>query len=139
MASLVWLLIPVMAVCIAGLWSSWATRRRMNGGGDAAGVAGYDAFRSAMERPREMRAAAPAPETDSPPRAEDEPQPVCDDRPPARARRRNRSGVELNSPVEHVDRHSPANAREARPSPPEALREPVASGAATDSPSRTAD
>lgn len=50
MASLVWLLIPVMAVCISGLWSSWATRRRTNGGGDAAGVAGYDAFRSAMEK-----------------------------------------------------------------------------------------
>ncbi|MCK1797357.1 hypothetical protein MTQ01_15265 [Streptomyces sp. XM4193] len=139
MASLVWLLIPVMAVCIAGLWSSWATRRRMNGGGDAAGVAGYDAFRSAMERPREAWAAEPAPEADSAPRAEDEPQPDCDDRPPARNRRRNRSGVELNSPVEHVDRRSPATTRKDRRSRLEAVREPVVSAAATDSPSRTAD
>lgn len=58
MASLIWLLIPVMAVCIAGLWSSWATRRRANGSRDAAGVAGYDAFRSAMERSRGERAFA---------------------------------------------------------------------------------
>lgn len=56
MAALVWLLIPVMAVCVAGLWSSWAARKRTNGGGDAAGVAGYDAFRSAMERPGQPKA-----------------------------------------------------------------------------------
>ncbi|MBB1256015.1 hypothetical protein H3146_22025, partial [Streptomyces sp. OF3] len=55
MASLIWLLIPLIATCIAGLWSSWAARRQTNGAGDAAGVAGYDAFRSAMERSRHPR------------------------------------------------------------------------------------
>ncbi|MBB1242802.1 hypothetical protein GL263_04320 [Streptomyces durbertensis] len=55
MASLIWLLIPLIATCIAGLWSCRAARRQTNGAGDAAGVAGYDAFRSAMERSRHPR------------------------------------------------------------------------------------
>lgn len=51
MASLVWLLIPLTAAVIAAIWASWATRHQKNAGaGDAAGVAGYVAFRNAMER-----------------------------------------------------------------------------------------
>ncbi|MFD5318382.1 hypothetical protein [Streptomyces sp. NPDC127098] len=52
MAVLVWLLIPVAGAVVAGLWSAWATRRRVNHRGvrDKAGVRGYEAFRAAMER-----------------------------------------------------------------------------------------
>ncbi|WP_199826290.1 hypothetical protein [Streptomyces sp. SBT349] len=52
MAVLVWLLIPVAGAVVAGLWGTWATRRRSGTGGvrDAAGVRGYEAFRAAMER-----------------------------------------------------------------------------------------
>ncbi|WP_165956105.1 hypothetical protein [Streptomyces hainanensis] len=52
MAVLVWLLIPVAGALVAGLWSTWATRRGVNHRGvrDKAGVRGYEAFRAAMER-----------------------------------------------------------------------------------------
>ncbi|WP_431781142.1 hypothetical protein [Streptomyces chumphonensis] len=51
MASLVWLLIPLAGAIYAASWASWAARRSAEkGAGDAAGVAGYDAFRSVMER-----------------------------------------------------------------------------------------
>jgi hypothetical protein len=51
MAALSWLLIPIMATVAAGVWSSWASRRR-TGLPDSAGVAGYERFRAAMERSR---------------------------------------------------------------------------------------
>ncbi|MGW8378648.1 hypothetical protein [Streptomyces sp. ODS28] len=51
MASLAWLLIPVVAAVAAGVWGSWAGRRR-NVTPDTAGVEGYERFRAAMERPR---------------------------------------------------------------------------------------
>ncbi|WP_340558170.1 hypothetical protein [Streptomyces sp. GSL17-111] len=51
MASLVWLLIPLAGAIYAAFWASWAARQSAEkGSGDAAGVAGYDAFRSVMER-----------------------------------------------------------------------------------------
>lgn len=115
MASLVWLLIPVMAVCIAGLWSSWATRRRANGGGDAAGVAGYDAFRSAMEKSRQPEAPVASRVT------RDTPHHISDD--PAE------SG---QSPLYDLD-----EAAEIDPSLAP-LAERVPTGVSTDSPSRTA-
>ena len=52
MAALAWLLIPVAAVVVASLWGSWAGRRRTTTP-DAVGVAGYERFRAAMERPDE--------------------------------------------------------------------------------------
>jgi hypothetical protein len=51
MAALSWLLIPVLAAVVAGVWGSWASRRR-TGIPDSAGVAGYERFRQAMERSR---------------------------------------------------------------------------------------
>lgn len=51
MASLAWLLIPVAAAVVAGVWGSWAGRRRSSVP-DADGVEGYERFRAAMERPR---------------------------------------------------------------------------------------
>ncbi|QPP05017.1 hypothetical protein G4Z16_10100 [Streptomyces bathyalis] len=51
MAALSWLLIPIMAAVAAGVWGSWASRRR-TGIPDSAGVAGYERFRAAMERSR---------------------------------------------------------------------------------------
>lgn len=51
MAALSWLLIPIMATIVAGVWGSWASRRR-TGLPDSAGVAGYERFRAAMERSR---------------------------------------------------------------------------------------
>lgn len=51
MAALVWLLIPVAGAVVAAVWSVWATRRGSGRGvRDTAGVAGYEAFRAAMER-----------------------------------------------------------------------------------------
>ncbi len=55
MAALSWLLIPILAAVAAGIWSSWASRRRA-GIPDSAGVAGYERFRQAMERSREDEA-----------------------------------------------------------------------------------
>ncbi|SCK31779.1 hypothetical protein [Streptomyces sp. WMMB 322] len=51
MAALSWLLIPIMGAVAAGVWGSWASRRR-SGIPDSAGVAGYERFRAAMERSR---------------------------------------------------------------------------------------
>jgi hypothetical protein len=51
MAALSWLLIPILAAVAAGVWSSWASKRRA-GIPDSAGVAGYERFRAAMERSR---------------------------------------------------------------------------------------
>jgi hypothetical protein len=48
MAALAWLLIPLVAAVVASLWGSWAGRRVTTP--DAAGVAGYERFRAAMER-----------------------------------------------------------------------------------------
>lgn len=50
MAALIWLVIPVAAVIGASVWGSWAARRR-KATPDTVGVAGYEAFRAAMERP----------------------------------------------------------------------------------------
>ncbi|WNI17902.1 hypothetical protein [Actinacidiphila sp. ITFR-21] len=47
MAALVWLLIPVAAAVLAGLWGRWAARRRVTGDGES--LAGYERFRTAME------------------------------------------------------------------------------------------
>jgi hypothetical protein len=44
------LLIPFVAAVGAAVWSVWASRKP-SGFGDAEGVAGYEAFRAAMERP----------------------------------------------------------------------------------------
>ncbi|MBW1597100.1 hypothetical protein [Streptomyces sp. JJ38] len=61
MASLVWLLIPLAGVISAAFWASWAARQSPeNGSGDAAGVAGYDAFRNAMESAAADRYRIPA-------------------------------------------------------------------------------
>lgn len=65
MASLAWLLIPLTAAVVAGVWGSWAGRRR-TGIPDADGVAGYERFRAAMERPR-VDANAPADDAESGP------------------------------------------------------------------------
>ncbi|GAA2465685.1 hypothetical protein [Streptomyces macrosporus] len=52
MAALAWLLIPFAAAVGAAVWAVWASRKP-SGFGDAAGVAGYEAFRAAMERPHD--------------------------------------------------------------------------------------
>lgn len=162
MASLVWLLIPVMAVCIAGLWSSWATRRRINGGGDAAGVAGYHAFRTAMERSREWEGSREPrrPEADDVP---DDPQPAERGRTSARTTGgTHRSKVESDSLVEPLAEHPDQRAAPAGPRAsqlrealdqhlaahvpegvpdrvPQRVPERVPTGVSTDSPSRAAD
>ncbi|GGO49960.1 hypothetical protein GCM10012287_28540 [Streptomyces daqingensis] len=59
MAALSWLLIPILAAVAAGVWSSWASRRR-TGIPDSAGVAGYERFRAAMERSRSEETDHPA-------------------------------------------------------------------------------
>ncbi|WP_327353555.1 hypothetical protein [Streptomyces sp. NBC_01304] len=48
MASLAWLLIPLMAAIGAGVWGSWAARNRRTGDGNE--LQGYAKFREAMER-----------------------------------------------------------------------------------------
>jgi hypothetical protein len=65
MAALSWLLIPVVAALVAGIWSSWASRRK-TGIPDADGVAGYERFRAAMERPRPEQAQEEAAEEAAP-------------------------------------------------------------------------
>jgi hypothetical protein len=64
MTVLIWLLIPLSGAVVAAVWSAWATRRRHGTGkvADSAGVAGYQAFREAMERTpgRDVATAAPA-------------------------------------------------------------------------------
>ncbi|MET7357041.1 hypothetical protein ABZS76_01210 [Streptomyces sp. NPDC005562] len=53
MASLAWLLIPLLAAVGAGLWGSWAARNRKSGRtGDTSELNGYAAFREAMEKTR---------------------------------------------------------------------------------------
>ncbi|MEU8954406.1 hypothetical protein AB0C93_08880 [Streptomyces sp. NPDC048518] len=53
MASLAWLLIPLLAAVGAGLWGSWAARNRRSGRtGDTSELNGYAAFREAMEKTR---------------------------------------------------------------------------------------
>jgi hypothetical protein len=49
MASLAWLLIPLLAAIGAGLWGSWAGRNR-KAAGDGIELAGYARFRAAMEK-----------------------------------------------------------------------------------------
>lgn len=60
MAALSWLLIPVFGALVAALWGTWAARRRKPAP-DAAGVAGYERFRAAMERSRDDSEPAPVP------------------------------------------------------------------------------
>ncbi|ARX86305.1 MULTISPECIES: hypothetical protein [Streptomyces] len=51
MASLAWLLIPLLAAVGAGLWAVWANRNRKSGRtGDISELNGYAAFREAMEK-----------------------------------------------------------------------------------------
>ncbi|MFD0416247.1 hypothetical protein ACFWZT_13905 [Streptomyces alboflavus] len=51
MASLAWLLIPLLAAVGAGLWAGWANRNRKSGRtGDISELNGYAAFREAMEK-----------------------------------------------------------------------------------------
>ncbi|MBW1603001.1 hypothetical protein JJV70_12960 [Streptomyces sp. JJ66] len=51
MAALAWLVIPLLGTICAVTWALWAARQSSEKGtGDAAGVAGYDAFRAAMEK-----------------------------------------------------------------------------------------
>ncbi|QIY98150.1 hypothetical protein HEP87_34545 [Streptomyces sp. S1D4-11] len=53
MASLAWLLIPLLAAIGAGLWGSWASRNRKTAG-DGVELEGYARFRAAMERSEVM-------------------------------------------------------------------------------------
>ena len=48
MAALAWLLIPVVAVAVAGVWGTWAARTRTTG--DGASLADYERFREAMRK-----------------------------------------------------------------------------------------
>lgn len=59
MAALIWLVIPVAAALGASVWGTWASRRRTSTP-DPVGVAGYEAFRAAMERPGVPAAAGTA-------------------------------------------------------------------------------
>lgn len=53
MASLAWLLIPLLAAVGAGLWAGWANRNRKSGRtGDNSELNGYAAFCEAMEKSR---------------------------------------------------------------------------------------
>ncbi|MEU0007691.1 hypothetical protein ABZ079_26250 [Streptomyces sp. NPDC006314] len=49
MATLAWLLIPLVAAIAAGLWGSWATRTR-RARSDGPELDGYARFRAAMEK-----------------------------------------------------------------------------------------
>jgi hypothetical protein len=49
MGALVWLLIPLLAGVVAGLWGSWANRTR-KARGDGPELDGYARFRAAMEK-----------------------------------------------------------------------------------------
>ncbi|MBO1337096.1 hypothetical protein [Streptomyces sp. VRA16 Mangrove soil] len=49
MASLLWLLIPVVAAVGASLWAVWAGRNRHKTG-DVTELSGYERFREAMEK-----------------------------------------------------------------------------------------
>jgi hypothetical protein len=49
MGALVWLLIPLLAAVVAGLWGSWANRTR-KARSDGPELDGYARFRAAMEK-----------------------------------------------------------------------------------------
>ncbi|MET7690575.1 hypothetical protein ABZT06_21830 [Streptomyces sp. NPDC005483] len=49
MGALVWLLIPLFAAIVAGLWGSWANRTR-KARNDGPELDGYARFRAAMEK-----------------------------------------------------------------------------------------
>ncbi|MEU0944860.1 hypothetical protein ABZ379_19005 [Streptomyces canus] len=49
MAALVWLLIPLLAAVVAGLWGSWANRTQ-KARSDGPELDGYARFRAAMEK-----------------------------------------------------------------------------------------
>jgi hypothetical protein len=49
MGALVWLLIPLVAAIVAGLWGSWANRTR-RARSDGPELDGYARFREAMEK-----------------------------------------------------------------------------------------
>ncbi|MEU1053705.1 hypothetical protein [Streptomyces sp. NPDC005876] len=51
MAALAWLLIPLLAGIVAGLWGGWANRSRKIRG-DGSELDGYAKFREAMEKSR---------------------------------------------------------------------------------------
>ncbi|MGD9482434.1 hypothetical protein WDH52_04110 [Streptomyces sp. TRM70308] len=60
MAALVWWVIPLLGTVCAVSWALWAARQSSErGSGDVAGVAGYDAFRAAMERSAARHRPAP--------------------------------------------------------------------------------
>ncbi|MEW2413934.1 hypothetical protein AB0953_09430 [Streptomyces sp. NPDC046866] len=58
MASLAWLLIPLIAAIGAAIWGSWAARDRTQG--DISELAGYARFREAMDRSERTTAKAAA-------------------------------------------------------------------------------
>ena len=58
MGALAWLIIPVAAGVLAGLWTVWAGRTRRSIG-DADSLAGHERFREAMRRETPVRAGAP--------------------------------------------------------------------------------
>ncbi|MFG2298797.1 hypothetical protein [Streptomyces sp. NPDC048603] len=58
MASLAWLLIPLVAAIGAAIWGRWAARDRT--AGDISELAGYARFREAMDRAERDRAGAGA-------------------------------------------------------------------------------
>ncbi|WP_055698428.1 MULTISPECIES: hypothetical protein [Streptomyces] len=62
MASLAWLLVPVLTAVGAGLWGSWAARNRKSGKtGDVTELNGYAAFREAMEKSHSAAVDRPQP------------------------------------------------------------------------------
>lgn len=70
MAALAWLLIPLLAACVAALWGRWAAHNRTTG--DGASLAGYERFRQAMQSPARYPAQHPAHRGDAPPGGEGE-------------------------------------------------------------------
>jgi hypothetical protein len=56
--ALAWLVIPMLALCAAALWSKWASRNK-GATGDGASLAGYERFRQAMQQPAGRGGAAP--------------------------------------------------------------------------------
>ncbi|MFJ9074087.1 hypothetical protein ACIRO3_02390 [Streptomyces sp. NPDC102278] len=58
MASLAWLLIPLIAAIGAAIWGSWAARDRTSG--DISELAGYARFREVMDKNDHTRTKAQA-------------------------------------------------------------------------------
>ncbi|MCJ1678041.1 hypothetical protein MTF65_11925 [Streptomyces sp. APSN-46.1] len=58
MASLAWLLIPLVAAIGAAIWGSWAARDRTQG--DISELAGYARFREVMDKADRSEARAKA-------------------------------------------------------------------------------